>query len=178
VGVRRNEFDAIALYKAMDAQRVARGLSWREVAAQIWNQSADINRERHDHPISPSTLTGIAKRGDCTCQHALFVLRWLDRTPESFLRIVPVFENGCDALPSVGPGHRLRWNLHALYDALNGRRQARQLSWPEVAGELRCTEHQLTGLRTAKYAIRMTLAMQIVQWLEQPAAAFIYVAKW
>src|SRR5689334_14965435 len=109
----------------MDAQRVARGLSWREVAEQMWNQSADLNRERQDHPISPSTLTGIAKRRDCSCQHALFILRWLGRTPESFLRTVQVFENGSGALPSAGPDRRLRWDLHALYDALNGRRQAR-----------------------------------------------------
>jgi hypothetical protein len=35
----------------------------------------------------------------------------------------------------------------------------------------------LTGIRTARFAIGMNLAMRIVQWLEQPAAAFIYAAK-
>jgi len=79
----RNGFDATAFFEAIDAQRIQRGLSWRQVADQIWEQSAALNRQRQDHPISPSTLTGIARRGDCTCQHALFFLRWLGRTPES-----------------------------------------------------------------------------------------------
>jgi uncharacterized membrane protein YgaE (UPF0421/DUF939 family) len=43
---------------------------------------------------------------------------------------------------------------------------------------LHCSEHQLTGIKTAKYAIGMTLAMRIVRWLGKPAAAFIYAARW
>ncbi|HEX7676784.1 MAG TPA: hypothetical protein VF713_01580 [Thermoanaerobaculia bacterium] len=70
-----NDFDGIALYEAMEAQRIQRGLSWRQVADQIWDQSSILNQRRHEHPISPATLTSIAVRGDCTCQHALFILR-------------------------------------------------------------------------------------------------------
>src|ERR1700720_1934145 len=84
-----NEFNGLGLYAAMEAQRIERGLSWRQVAAEIWDQSSVLNERRGDHPISASTLTGIAKRGDCTCQHALFILRWLGRSPESFLSIPP-----------------------------------------------------------------------------------------
>lgn len=36
----------------------------------------------------------------------------------------------------------------------------------------------LTGLRTARFAISMRLAMRIAQWLERPAADFIYAARW
>ncbi len=61
---------------AMDAQRTERGLNWPQVARALWEQSAVLNEQRHDHPISPATLAGIAKRGDCTCQRALFILRW------------------------------------------------------------------------------------------------------
>jgi pimeloyl-ACP methyl ester carboxylesterase len=50
-GVR--EFNAVALYQALDAQRTSGGLSWRQVADQIWEQSAELNRQRHDHPLSP-----------------------------------------------------------------------------------------------------------------------------
>jgi hypothetical protein len=172
-----NDFNAIALYEAMEMQRVQRGLSWRQVADQIWDQSAVLNRRRGDHPISPTTLSGIARRGDTTCQHALFILRWLGRTPESFLPLAMAHERDT-ALPAVGPDRRLRWDLPALYDALNARRRERRLTWRQLAGQLRCTEHQLTGIRTARFAIGMNLAMRIVQWLEQPAAAFIYAAKW
>jgi len=160
----------------MDAQRAERGLSWREVANEIWALSAVLNERRRDHPISASTLTGIAKRRDCTCQHALFILRWLGSAPEQFVAGLP--RNGDDALPVIGPDRRLRWNLKALYDALNARRGEQGLSWPELAAHLRCTEHQLTGIRTARFAIRMTLAMRIVRWLDRPAAAFIYAAEW
>ena len=172
-----NDFDSRAMYAAMDAQRTARGLSWRQVAEEIWTQSSALNERRQDHPISPSTLTGIAKRGDCTCQHALFVLRWLKRTPESFLTIPPEV-GAAPPLRPLGASRRPRWDLAALYAALNARRQERRLTWYELAATLGCTHSQLTGIRTARYAIGMRLAMRIVQWLEQPATSFIYAARW
>ena len=81
-------------------------------------------------------------------------------------------------LPTAGPDRRLRWNLPALYDALNARRQERGMTWKALARELDCSESQLTGIRTAKFAIGMRLAMRIVGWLEQPAARFVYAARW
>jgi hypothetical protein len=172
-----SDFDALAMYAAMDAQRIERGLSWSGVAKAIWLQSIVLNQRRADHPISPSTLTGIAKRGDCTCQHALFVLRWLRRTPESFIS-EPQATLGDTALPTAGPDRRLRWDLAALYATLDERRRERELTWKELAKTLHCSENQLTGIRIAKYAIGMKLAMRIVQWLGKPAATFIYAAQW
>lgn len=171
------EFDGFALFQALDVQRVSRGLSWAQVAHQIWDLSAVLNDRRHDHPISPSTITGMAKRGNTSCQHALFFLRWLGRTPESFL-------TGGDAerpgrkLPSVGPDRRLRWDLHLLYDALDARRREEGMTWPELAKELGCTPSQLTGLKRARFATGMKLAMRVVQWLGRPAADFVYSAGW
>jgi hypothetical protein len=171
-------FDAVALHAALDAQRLEKGMTWRETANAIWNQSAELNRRRPAHPISPSTLTGIAQRGDTTCQHALFFLRWLGRTPESFIA-EPRYDPGRAAeLPAAGPNRTLRWDLAALYDALNARRIEQRLTWKALATHLHATEHQLTGIRTARYAIGMKLAMRIVQWLERPASAFIYAAEW
>jgi hypothetical protein len=57
-----DDFDTVALYGALDARRQADRLSWRQVADQIWQQSADLNDRRRDHPISPSTITGMAAR--------------------------------------------------------------------------------------------------------------------
>ena len=172
-----DEFDVRAMYAAMDAQRAALGFSWPKVARALWDQSAVLNERRGDHPISPATLTGIAKRGDCTCQHALFILRWLGRAPEDFLSGLPV-ERGQFALPPAAEDRRLRWDLAAVYNALDERRRERGITWREVAQPLRCTQHQLTGIRTARYAIGMKLMMRIVQWVAQPAAAFIYPAEW
>lgn len=169
-------FDALALYAALNAQRASRDLSWRQVAAEMWDQSISLNAERRDHPISPSTLTGIATRGDTSCQHALFMLRWLNRTPESFLSGAKATDGA--PLPEAGPGRRLRWNLPRLHAALDAQRRENGLTWVQLARELRCSSSQLTSIRTARYAIGMRLAMNIVQWLGRPAADFVDAALW
>lgn len=169
------DFDVQALFSALDAQRRERGLSWTGVANQIWEMSAALNAQRGDHPISPSTLTGMPKRNATSCQHALFMLHWLNRAPESF---VPGSARADAQLPACGPDRRLRWNLKALYAAMDEKRRAESLTWAELASVLRCTSNQLTGLRTARFATGIVLAMRITQWLDQPSAAFIRAAKW
>jgi len=170
-------FDTGALYRALDARRAELGLSWKGAADQLWALSADLNDRRQDHPISPSTLTGMARRPATSCQHALFMLRWLGRTPESFLDGAGE-EDGRFALPAAGPDRRLRWSLRLLYAAMDEKRRQDGLTWPELAGVLGCTPSQVTGLRTAKFATGMDLAMRIVQWLGRPAADFVYPARW
>ncbi len=171
------DFDVRAMFDAMDTERRRRDLSWRDVAKEMWAQSDVLNARRVDHPISPSTLSGIAARGNCSCQHALFVLRWLGRAPEHF--VVPSRPAARDeALPLAGADRRLRWNLEALYDALEQRREEHALSWRAVARQVHCSESQLRGLRTVRYAIAMRLAMRIVTWLDRPAAAFIFPEEW
>ncbi len=171
------EFDIAALFDALDAQRRNRALSWQGVAQQLWDQSAMLNAQRQDHPISASTLTGMAKRKDTTCQHALFMLRWLGRTPESFMR-GSTADAMRTALPFVGPDQRLRWDLQKLYDALDSQRLERNLTWSQLAHELLCTPSQLTGIGRARFAIGMKLAMRIVSWLHRPARDFVYAAYW
>ncbi|MGH2843692.1 MAG: hypothetical protein ACRDKL_08935 [Solirubrobacteraceae bacterium] len=178
-------FDAQALYGALDTQREQRALTWPGVARELWEMSSELaSRRGEDHPIAASTLTNLAKRGDTSCQHALFMLRWLGRCPEDFVPGAP--PTTCVSLPTVGPDRRLRWHLHAtprrdvggLYEMLDQRRRDRDLTWPQLARELRCGPSQLTGLRTARFAVRMTLAMAITQWLQQPAADSVYAAQW
>jgi hypothetical protein len=171
------DFDIAALFAALDEQRKARALSWRGVADALWAQSAVLNARRGDHPISPATITGMARRGDTTCQHALFMLRWLGRSAESY---VPgaIIADGAAALPAAGADQRLRWNLRALYAAMDARRHECDMTWQQLAVTLRCTPSQLTGLRTARFATSMVLAMRIVQWLKRPASDFIYAAQW
>jgi hypothetical protein len=83
---------------------------------------------------------------------------------------------GLPARRRTGPPPR--WNLKELHAALDARRRERGLTWVQLAGVLRCTPSQLTGLRTARFATGMTIAMRSVQWLERPAADFIYAARW
>jgi Ser/Thr protein kinase RdoA (MazF antagonist) len=170
-------FDTSALYSALDDKRTALGLSWPKVADQLWELSSVLNERRDDHPISPSTLTKLAKSPHTSCQHALFMLRWLGRTPESFLEGA----TGDDeryALPAAGPDRRLRWALKLLYATMDEKRRQDGLTWADLAAILACSPNQLTGLRTAKFATGMDLAMRIVQWIGRPAADFVFLATW
>ena len=174
---RIRRFDVSALYSALDDKRTEFGITWSKVADQLWELSPELNSRRRDHPISPSTLTNMAKNPRTSCQHALFMLRWLDRTPESFL----TGATGDDeefALPTAGPDRRLRWSLKLLYAAMDEKRREDGLTWSALAGILRCTPNQLTSLRTARLATGMDLAMRIVQWLGRPAGDFVYAATW
>ncbi len=147
--------------------------------------SSELAKRRgEDHPIAASTLTNVAKRGDTSCQHALFMLRWLGCPPEDF--VVGAAPATRAPLPVAGPDRRLRWHLHAtprrdvpgLYEALDQRRRECDTTWPALARELQCGSSQLTGLRRARFAVGMTLAMAITQWLARPAADFVYAARW
>lgn len=172
----RPAFDCGALFAALDAQRRERGLGWYELADEMWQQSAELNAQRRDHPLCGGAVQRLPVRGATSCQYALFMLRWLGRAPEDFLT-GPVADVGDVRLPAAGPDHRLRWELSELHAALNERRQEAGLTWPELAAELGCTPSRLTNLRTARLA-DMDLAMRITQWLRRPAAAFIHPAGW
>ena len=67
---------------------------------------------------------------------------------------------------------------YLLSAELDGQRRHLGLTWPELAAQLRCTPSQLTGIRRARFAIGMSLAMRIAQWLGRPASHFVYVADW
>jgi len=151
-------------------------LSWKQVAEQLSELSSDLNDRRRDHPISPSTLTNMAKNPRTSCQHALFMLRWLGRAPESFLPGATVDGARFD-LPLAGPDRRLRWSLKLLYTTMDEKRVGEGLTWPELAAVLGCSSNQLTGLRTARFATNMDLAMRIAQWTGRPAADFVYPAN-
>jgi hypothetical protein len=169
-------FDCGALFSALDAQRRDRGLDWYALAAELWQQSAELNARRSDHPLCGGAVSRLQQRGATSCQYALFMLRWLHRAPEDFLS-GPVVDVGDVRLPEVGPDRRLRWDLSQTHAALNEQRRSRDLTWVALARELDCTPSRLTNLRTARLA-DMDLAMRTTQWLGQPAAAFIHPAQW
>jgi hypothetical protein len=166
-----------SFFAAVDLRRRNEGLSWPALAKVIWEQSRVLNERRDDLPISPATIRKLSDGADVSCQHALFLLRWLNVPPETFIAEPQPGTAGVP-LPTADEEHRLRWNLQRLYEALNAARTARGATWQQTAQRLRCTPHQLTGLRTVKFAIGMRLAMRITQALHRPAADFIDVAQW
>lgn len=166
-------FDVRALYAAVDAERTARGLSWTALADDMWSLSEGLNARRDDHPISPATLRWTDDRRDVSCQHALFMLRWLELAPEDFVE---------DAEPVVmadpGPDFRLRWNLPRLAEAVNHARRAHGLTWAQAAELAHCTPSQLSALRDRKFAVGMRLAVRLARGLRRPTTDFIDATSW
>lgn len=64
-------FDAKALYAALDNQRTARGLSWKQVAAEVG--------------VSPSTLTRTRRGGRMEVDGMLAMVSWLRVPVETFV---------------------------------------------------------------------------------------------
>lgn len=170
-------FDIAAFFDAIDQRRRHDALSWAAVARQMAQATEDLAAQCGGHPIAASTITNMPRRGNTTCQHALVMLRWLERAPEEFIARPRPGTSGVP-LPEADPAHSLRWNLPALHAALDDVRRTRGATWEQAALRLYCSPHQLTGLRTARYATNMRLAMRICQALGRPAADFVYAADW
>ncbi len=158
-----------AFYAALDAARQAKGLSWAELAAET-NRPLEGTTSI---PIHPATLRGMLTKRSVTSAVVLQALAWLGRSPESFLS-GPSTEPEAP-LPESGPGRVLRFDTRALYAALDAQRQARGLSWPQVAAELPgFTPGMLTNLSTGPL-IGFPRVMLLTQWLGEPASRFIRV---
>lgn len=169
VPVRR--FDLQALQAALEEARLARGLTWNELAAEI-NKAFEGTTSI---PISVSTLKGMAKKSSVTSGVVLQVLRWLGRTPESFLAGADTAAKEDETLPEPGPGRVLRFDTRAMYDALDAERTRRGMKWKDVAGELRgFSENMLRNLATGPL-IGFPRVMMIPQWLGRPAVSFVRV---
>jgi hypothetical protein len=168
-------FDFAAFFAAVNDARRGRDLGWYDLAGEVWEQSAQLNAERDDHPPCGGAMSRLGARGETSCQYALSLLRWLGRAPEEFLTD-PAADVGDVRLRDPGPAGRLRWDLAQLHAALNDERRRTGLTWPELAAQLGCTPGRLTNLRTARQA-DMALTMRVTQWLRKPAAEFIHSAS-
>jgi hypothetical protein len=101
----------------------------------------------------------------------LQALRWLGRTPESF--VPGLGETPEHAIPDNTTG-RPAFDTRAIYEAINATRGARTLTWRGVADELGpgFSPGMLTRLADGT-GIGFPRAMRIFQWLERPAAEFV-----
>ena len=168
-GPRLHRFDMHALHAALDLARQAKGLSWAELATQT-NRPFEGTTSI---PIHPATLRDMLAKRSVTSAVVLQALAWLGRTPESFLNGPAPFREA--PLPESGPGHVLRFDTLALHTALNAQRQARGLSWAQVAAQLPgFTPSMLTNLASGPL-IGFPRVMSLTQWLGRPAADFVRV---
>jgi len=164
--MRPADFDVDALYEALDAERLARGLSWAQLAREV---SAQFGRTGLSQ-IAGSTLSGMRGRRFVEGDGVLQALRWLNRTPESFVPGHPPASD--EALPHVGTDRILRFDAIAIYNALDAQRTARGLTWPQVADEIGGVAPG--GLRRLAKGGRVGFpeVMRIFRWLGRPAASF------
>lgn len=162
-------FDINALQEALDAERSARGLSWAALTAEI----NEPFKGTPSIPISVTTIRNMHAKRSVTSAVVLQVLRWLGRTPESFLTGLDAGSQTGELLPAGGPGRILRFDTVSMHAALGAERVRRAMTWKQVAMELPgFTESMLTNLATGPL-IGFPRVMMIPHWLDLPAARFV-----
>ena len=67
-------FDTGAMYAALDARRLERGMTWRQVANEIG-------------AVNASSLTHLAQGGRVSFPHIMRLFRWLGRPAADFIRV-------------------------------------------------------------------------------------------
>ncbi len=163
------DFDMHALHAALDAERRARHLTWIELAAEINEPFRGIS----SLPISVTTIRNMLAKRSVTGTVVLQILRWLGRTPESFLSGRHVEPAASETLPVAGSSRILRFDTRALHAALSAERIRQGMTWKQVASEIPgFTEGMLTSL-AAGPLIGFPRVMMITQWLGFPAASFV-----
>jgi hypothetical protein len=163
------DFDMNALHAALDAERRARHLSWTELASEI----NEPFRGTSSIPISAATIRNMHTKRSVTSAVVLQILRWLGRSPESFLSGRDIAATASEMLPTPGSSRILRFDTRAMHAALNAERVGRGMTWRQVADELPgFTESMLTNLATGPL-IGFPRVVTITQWLRRPAASFV-----
>jgi len=161
------DFDLAALSEALDAKRSDLGLTWQELAIQV----TDRPSRGSDRRIAASTFKGMSRRGAVRDTVVLQALRWLGRTPESFVPgLHEMFEL---PIPDDDTG-RPALDTRAIYQTLNDKRAKEELTWRDVADQLGAgfNPGMLTRLAGGTH-IGFPRVMRIFQWLERPVADFI-----
>jgi hypothetical protein len=163
------KFDMRALQEAVDGERLGRKLTWDQLAAEI----NEPFKHTPSIPISVGTIRTMTTKRSVTSAVVLQVLRWLRRTPESFLAGRDQAPTPGEALPEAGPAQILRFDTAAIHAALDAKRREQGMTWSEVAGELPgFTPSMLTNLAKGPL-IGFPRVMALVQWLGRPASDFV-----
>jgi hypothetical protein len=164
------DFPLAALYEALDAHRQARGLTWTAAVAEMSGPFvAGLSR-----PLATSTVKSLRTRAVAEGDGVLQMLRWLNRSPESF---VPGARSDVrTALPTIEREHVLRFDTARLHTALNDARTAHGLTWEEVAVETRCAAASLTHLSEGGRT-GFPHVMRLTDWLDATVAEFVRVTR-
>jgi hypothetical protein len=166
------DFSFAELYAALDAQRRSRGLTW---TAAVGEMSGPFVRGA-SRPLAVSTVKGLSTKAVAEGDGVLQMLRWLGRTPESF---VPALQSAADpraALPVVNPNQVLRFDTRRLHAALNDARVARGLTWQQVSDETGLTTSSLAHL-SAGGRTGFPHVVRLTQWLDTTVSQFVRITS-
>ena len=164
------EFSLVDLYAAIDAQRHARGLTWSAAMSEISGPFVS-GRSR---PLALSTVKGLRTKPVAEGDGVLQLLRWLGRTPESF--VAGIEFDARAALPVVGPGDVLRFDTRRLHAALNTTRAARGLTWQQIASDVDMSAASLTHLSKGGRT-GFPHVVRLARWLGAPTSHFIRITS-
>lgn len=153
----------------LDEQRRRRGLSWTELAAEV-NRPFETTPSI---PISPGTLRDMLKKRSVTSAAVLQVLRWMGRTPESFLSGAARSTSPDEQLPEAGQDRVARLDTRAIYDALEHQRRSKGLTWQQVADQMPGLSASMLRNLANGLLIGFPRVMTITQWLGRPASTFV-----
>ena len=153
------DFDLRALYTALDARRVANGISWTALATELG--------------VGAATLRGLGVRRVAEGDGVLRALAWLGRSAESF--VPDRAGEDAPAWSPAGAARALRFDARALYAALEADRAARGLTWRAVAAA--SGAGSAAALRRLRAGGRVTFpeVMRVLAWLGAPAEQFVRV---
>lgn len=164
-----SDFSLRALHAALDAERRSRGISWAQATREMNGRSRPVRPSRH--ALSASTVKGIGTRRVAEGDGVLQMLRWLGRTAESFMGRYPEPKDARAPLPQVPEWRMLRFDTKKIHAALDARRIEREMTWAQVAKEIRTSAssliHLSKGGRTA-----FPQVMRVLRWLNGTAAEF------
>ena len=168
------DFDLNQLHAAMDEKRRAGGLHWEQVIREISQRSGPFATRG----LSRLTVTGVGRRTTAEIDSILQMLRWLERSPESFMPGFDTAQLNRFKLPSIPPEKVLRFDTERLYNTLNEQRMRREMTWRQVAREIGGVHGiSLSHLSKGKGRIGFPHVMRLTAWLGCPAAQFTRSAE-
>ncbi len=153
-------FEPKTLHKALDAHRTARHMTWEQVASDLH--------------IELEAIEALEEKGGLETDDILQMTRWLGLNIESFIG------EGKDPMPGPHPedwrstGRVLRFDTKALFEAVDKKRRAKDLSWQEAAvqiGTVKVDAGMLLRLvKTGRIDVYAMLG--IVAWLREKTTKF------
>jgi len=148
--MRTARFCGEQLYAAVDSRRQELGLSWAAVARQIG--------------VALSTLKRTQQNGPMETDGILSMTRWLGRPPEDFV---------VGALPNENPViPKGRFNTKKLYEALDGYRSDKGMSWRELADDIGCASPAMLTHLAKGGRVEFGLMIAALTKLRRPISSF------